>query len=418
VPNRITLIGASLLLLAGCAGVQSVQLSGPAAALHDASQSGNLEEARAIVTAEPALLDSKGAGLNTPLSWAAFHGHLELVQYLVNQGADIEAQNGDGCRPLHAVAINNHKEIARYIIEEGAVIEATCWRFGTTPLDTAAHDGSPDVLQFLISRGANVDTDASFPPLHYVAGAGFASLVDLMLAKGAPVNEADPNGKTPLHYAAAAGYQSQGEQMARKIYVAPRHEASIDPEKWPREPLLVVESLLASGADVNAKSGFAETPLHVAAEAGRPEIARLLLRHGAQPNARERYELTPLFFAVKHGRESMVRLLLEHGADVNAAHRLGWTPLSEAAGNGYVRLCRLLIESGADVNAGSDGFQMPLVNAANWGHEEVVVLLVESGADVSVKYRSGYRDRSVLYRPRQKGYTNIVLYLESHGAKD
>ena len=67
VPNRITLIGASLLLLTGCAGVQSVQLSGPAAALHYASQSGNLEEARAIVTAEPALLDSKGNGGNTPL---------------------------------------------------------------------------------------------------------------------------------------------------------------------------------------------------------------------------------------------------------------------------------------------------------------------------------------------------------------
>ena len=413
-PNRITLIGAALLLLAGCAGVQSVQLSGPAAALHDASQSGNLEEARAIVTAEPALLDSKGAGLNTPLSWAAFHGHLKVVQYLVNQGADIEAQNGDGCMPLHAAATNNHEEIARFLLDEGAVIEAKCWRFGTTPLDTAAFDGSPDVLQFLISRDANVDTDSSFPPLHYVAGAGFASLVDLMLAKGAPVNEADPNGQTPLHYAAAARYQSQGEQMARKIYVSPRHEASRDPEKWPREPLLVVESLLASGADVNANSRPFGTPLHVAAEAGRLQIARLLLRHGAQPNATTRYKGTPLMGAVEHGRAPMARLLLEHGAEVNAEYR-GWTPLSEAAFKGNVELCRLLIESGADVNADSGS---ALVKAASWGHEEVVVLLVESGADVSVKVRSGYRDRSVLYWPRKKGYTNIVRYLESHGAKD
>ncbi len=93
VPNRITLIGASLFVLAACAGVQSVQLSGPAAALHDASQSGNLEEARAIVTAQPALLDSKGVNGNTPLEWAAFNGHLELVQYLVRQGADIETRN-------------------------------------------------------------------------------------------------------------------------------------------------------------------------------------------------------------------------------------------------------------------------------------------------------------------------------------
>ena len=45
-PNRITLIGASFLLLAGCAGVQSVQLSDTAAALHRASQSGNLDEVR------------------------------------------------------------------------------------------------------------------------------------------------------------------------------------------------------------------------------------------------------------------------------------------------------------------------------------------------------------------------------------
>ncbi len=417
-PNRVTLIGASLLLLAGCAGVQSVQLSGPAAALHDASQSGNLEEVRAIVTAQPALLDSKGVGGNTPLEWAAFNGHLELVQYLVRQGADIEARNGDGYRALHAAAIINHEEIARFLIEEGADIEATSTSADNTPLYQAAINGSPDVLQLLLSRGARVITGTSFPPLHHVAGDGFASLVDLMLAKGAPVNEADTNGKTPLHYAAAAGYQSRGEQMARRFYGASRHEAGRDPEKWPREPLLVIESLLSSGADVNAKTRSGETPLLVVAEAGWPEIARVLLRHGADPNGAGRPEWTPLHAAAREGHVRVSRLLIESGAEVNAAGRPGWTPLHTAAGGGHVPVSRLLIESGADVNARSDSGETPLIDAVASGHEEVVVLLVESGANVNVKFRWGYRDRSLLYWPRDKGYTYILRFLESHGAKD
>ncbi len=409
-------IGASLLLLAGCAGSQ---LRGPAATLHRASQSGDLHEVRAIVTAQPALLDSRESrGGNTPLAWAVFHGHLELVQYLVRQGADIETRNSDGYRPLHAAASRNHEEIARFLIEEGADIEAAPRFSDDTPLAIAAAHGSPDVLQLLLSRGARVVTGTSFPPLHYVAGDGFTSFVDLMLAKGAPVNEADINGKTPLHWAVRAGYLSREDQAAQRFYGGLRHGARREPEKWPREPLLVVESLLASGADVNAKSRFAETPLHVAAEAGRPEIARLLLRHGAQPNARERYGFTPLYFAADHGRGEMVRVLLEHGAEVNAARgKIGWTPLHEAAANGHVRESRLLIESGADVDARADSGKTPLIYAATRGHEEVVVLLVESGADVNVKFRECDGDRSTLYWPRKKGYTNIVRFLESHGAE-
>ncbi len=444
-------IGASLLLLAGCAGSQ---LRGPAATLHRASQSGDLHEVRAIVTAQPALLDSRESrGGNTPLAWAVFHGHLELVQYLVRQGADIETRNSDGYRPLHAAASRNHEEIARFLIEEGADIEAAPRFSDDTPLAIAAAHGSPDVLQLLLSRGARVVTGTSFPPLHYVAGDGFTSFVDLMLAKGAPVNEADINGKTPLHWAVRAGYLSREDQAAQRFYGGLRHGARREPEKWPREPLLVVESLLASGADVNAKSRFAETPLHVAAEAGRPEIARLLLRHGAQPNARERYGFTPLYFAADHGRGEMVRVLLEHGAEVNVAGRhgwtplhtaadkghgrgemvrvllehgaevnaargkIGWTPLHEAAANGHVRESRLLIESGADVDARADSGKTPLIYAATRGHEEVVVLLVESGADVNVKFRECDGDRSTLYWPRKKGYTNIVRFLESHGAE-
>ncbi len=99
----------------------------------------------------------------------------------------------------------------------------------------------------------------------------------------------------------------------------------------------VLLSLLAAGADVNAKSRFDETSLHVAAEAGRSEIARVLLSHGAQPNATERYQRTALFLAAWHGTGEMVGILFEQGADVNAMDRLGKTPLHEAAGRRLIR---------------------------------------------------------------------------------
>ena len=82
-----------------------------------------------------------------------------------------------------------------------------------------------------------------------------------------------------------------------------------------RGDLAAVESLLAKGADVNARALAKQTPLHLAVT---KEIAQLLISKGAQLEARDRWGRTPLFWAAGAGRKGVVEALLAAGAQADA----------------------------------------------------------------------------------------------------
>ena len=75
-----------------------------------------------------------------------------------------------------------------------------------------------------------------------------------------------------------------------------------------------MRTLLAVGADVNAKNTVGWTPLHLAARIGHTEAARLLLAAGADVNAKDKDGHTPLHGAAENGHTDVVNLLRAHGA--------------------------------------------------------------------------------------------------------
>src|SRR6266850_1016741 len=122
--------------------------------------------------------------------------------------------------------------------------------------------------------------------------------------------------------------------------------------------------------------------LHSAASDGDEREASSLIAAGANVNAREVEGETPLMCAAANGRTKMVLFLLERGADVNAISDNGETALVRAGG--YTETVKALLEKGADIELGA-----PLISASYSGQLDTVKVLLAKGANPNAQLLYG-----------------------------
>jgi len=128
-----------------------------------------------------------------------------------------------------------------------------------------------------------------FTPLHLAAFFGRIPVVELLLERGAPVNEVsqNPSGMRPLHSAVAC--------------------------RQPQVALEISRALVARGADVNVTQHGGWTPLHAAALHGNLPLVRLLLDAGGKANAKNETGQTPSSLAATKKHKQVIALLHERG---------------------------------------------------------------------------------------------------------
>ena len=92
----------------------------------------------------------------TPLHYAAFNGYLEIVYYLLDHGAKIEAKDDVETTPLMFAVHKNHFEVVKCLIEKGAQLDIKD-KYGYTPLHFAAKYSSLEMVKLLVENGAKID---------------------------------------------------------------------------------------------------------------------------------------------------------------------------------------------------------------------------------------------------------------------
>ncbi|KAI1131123.1 ankyrin repeat-containing domain protein [Nemania abortiva] len=333
--------------------------------LHGAARSGIVKLAR-IIRRSGRTNDINAEGsLGTPLtvaicSWAVHR--IEMVQFLLNEGADPNVQGGEYDNPLGAAIFRGNVEIAKLLLEKGAKIDTVGNNYGTA-LIAAAQTNNKYMIELLLEKGAEINAEGG----------------EYGTALGAAVY----NVRTAV----------------------------------PERGVEIVELLLDAMADPNAQGGKYDNPLGTAAYKGDVEIAKFLLEKGAEINTVGNNYGTALIAAAYNSHEAMIECLLEKGAEINAKGGKYGTALIAAAVDGKPEIVEMLIDAGAHVNAQGGDHGTALGAAAYYWQREMIAILLDHQADINAKggkYGSPLGAAIHCEQSHQAPYT--IKLLVSHGA--
>uniref|UniRef100_H2RRA6 Ankyrin repeat and KH domain containing 1 n=1 Tax=Takifugu rubripes TaxID=31033 RepID=H2RRA6_TAKRU len=346
--------------------------------LMEAASAGHVEVARVLL--------EYGAGINThsnefkesALTLACYKGHLDMVRFLLEAGADQEHKTDEMHTALMEACMDGHVEVARLLLDSGAQVNMPADSF-ESPLTLAACGGHVELAALLIERGANLEevNDEGYTPLMEAAREGHEEMVALLLAQGANINaQTEETQETALTLACCGGF------------------------------LEVADFLIKAGADIELGCS---TPLMEAAQEGHLELVKYLLAAGANVHATTATGDTALTYACENGHTDVADVLLQAGANLEHESEGGRTPLMKAARAGHLCTVQFLISKGANVNRATANNDHTVVSlACAGGHLAVVELLLAHGADPTHRLKDG---STMLIEAAKGGHTNVVSYL-------
>ncbi|KAL6716642.1 hypothetical protein ACLMJK_006210 [Lecanora helva] len=290
-------------------------------------------------------------------------GDLELCKRAADEATNMDFTYSScaGCTPLLYAFHQGQLEIVEFLMSLGASITGTTCQNRSTRGYTAFHyasrDGSPNILQALLERDPSYLLRLSDPihPIHLAVVNGHTICVKLIIES--------VNTELERRF-----YRSQGGSICSLKELV---NLSIDTDRmhWPWE----------QSRGFHFPRYFCNTRcLHIAAEVGNTELAKLLIHHGATIDSLEAQGETALHFAARTGATPLVRLLLDAGAKANA------------------------------VNI---GLETPWMLAASKGHRSCLQAFVNFGVDLQLRNRFGL---SILHIAAFAGGVNVVEFLINH----
>ena len=311
---------------------------------------------------------------DTALMKAAIGGHLEVVQLLCENGADLRLKNQQKQSAIYFAAAGGHLDIVEYLVDfaaPGQGLGLGDYPFMTydpmmhgpvTPIMWAAYGGHLDVVQYIHAYMKYNGVPGGWAGIYWASIGGHVNVIDWLLE--------DPNAR------------SKGI-LGKCLMLA----------AWHNQPV-VVGRLLAADADLHFRTGewigldtpdgvlyFRDVgfgPLHAAIQAGHSDILRTLLEHWMNKfgaDGRDGYGMTALMFAAAGGDTEIARILIDNGAPVNGASDIGISALMFAAEWGHVDMVEMLLEEGADQSLVSAYDDTALTLAEGNGHSDVVAML-------------------------------------------
>ena len=285
---------------------------------------------------------------------------IEQVKRLLESGVDLTDQNVDGQTVLTVASTVGNSEIIQLLISAGAEVQPEPEPLVFQPQISHSRLPSEQNLGELIEQATENAPDE--------AKSFYAGLLSVMGASSDSSSNRDSNNDGYNEEQSAAhddneawddeDWEEENEDRPNTPLGAAVAEGNLD----------TVRALIAAGASPNPAAWHEAPVLTVAARRGHLEVVQTLVEAGSNVNGG--FDALPLHTAAKKGHLEVVRFLLDAGAAVEGYEEDCWTALMAASQAGHLSVVQLLVEHGADVNAWSEG-ETPLMLAASNVHQEI-----------------------------------------------
>lgn len=218
---------------------------------------------------------------NTLLHWSAYWGYQQISEKLLKKGLNPNSPNQYLETPIHYIALNGNPNLGSLLIQNGGNTNYINF-LSATPLHYASAKNNIEIMKLFIKNQANVNakTEIGATPLHWAAANGNIEAIELLIQNNANVNEVDIFGNTPLLYAAMNSQKK------------------------------VIELLLKNGSNINHQDiqrGW--SALHWAAFRGDLDIAEILINNKINPKLKDKEKNTPLNVAATAGKTQIINFL-------------------------------------------------------------------------------------------------------------
>ena len=409
---------------------------------------GHIDTVRYLVGLPEVDLNHQDSNNCTALHFAVQEKHADVVEVLIDAGADIETKNDEGGSPLHMASLLGALTTVTKLVKAGADVRATdakrntCLIFAAdfghtdtvrylvglpevdlnhqestncTALHVAVQEKHADVVEVLIDAGADIETknDEVRSPLLVASISGELTTVKMLVEAGADVRATDAKRNTCLIFAAHHGHTDTVRYLVSLPEVDLNHQESTNCTALHVAVQVkhadVVEVLINAGADIETKNDEVRSPLLVASISGELTTVKMLVKAGADVRATDDERNTCLILAAYFGHTDTVRYLVTlPEVDLNHQESTNCTALHFAVQEKHADVVEVLIDAGADIETKNDEGRSPLLVASISGELTTVKMLIKAGADV--RATDAERDTCLIFAAHH-GHTDTVRYL-------
>lgn len=349
------------------------------------------------------------------------HRTKAVFDALVERGADINAVNEYGESPLYSAAFEGNLPVIRLLINANAV---TCnGPYGRSCVFGAVHGGHTSTLQALVEecdQDSNEQDERGNTPLHAAIDENANSMIIILIANDADVDELNHDGMSPLMDAIVGRRVPNPEAMEAMLVVserkqdllelnplllhrvleADRHYPDTDTGEHRVGMMLILQKYCELRYDI--RDGDGNTVVHKAIELRSIAMLALFLSDGADAfSPGGRYQITPLQLAVRLLNYDALEAIVEahnHSILLNEAdnagnsllHTLAMDDVSEQEGGAREMTAKYLLSMGLSVNDQNSAGNTPLYLASQSGNVALCTyLLFDASADPTIQSQDG-----------------------------